>query len=242
MSCAPPHAHALIPLGSNVTAAKSCARGVLGGADRGGLGGIGLGATCPRRAGSGCATARHRSGRGFPALVRGPGALGRRITSPFVVALTKDQAADAGRVGLRSITSRCRRSSRPLTAVEPGAPLVWEGSPSNVAFFHPEGGRGRATDAAFADARTSSSAGFVINRVTAAAMEPARRDRRLQPRRGPLDDLHDPAGAPHGLPLPNWRGRWLKVPRKAAVPASSPAISAAALAWKSANLQRGWHW
>jgi carbon-monoxide dehydrogenase large subunit len=56
-------------------------------------------------------------------------------------------------------------------AVEPGAPLVWEGSPGNVAFFHSEGDAA-ATDAAFADAAHVVKRRFVINRVTAAAMEP----------------------------------------------------------------------
>ena len=55
--------------------------------------------------------------------------------------------------------------------MEPGAPLVWEESPSNVAFFHPEGDAA-ATDAAFADAAHVVKRRFVINRVTAAAMEP----------------------------------------------------------------------
>src|SRR5260370_2163057 len=56
-------------------------------------------------------------------------------------------------------------------AVELGAPLVWDAAPGNVAFFHPEGDAA-ATDAAFADAAHIVKRKFVINRVTAAAMEP----------------------------------------------------------------------
>src|SRR5712691_2337337 len=88
----------------------------------------------------------------------------------FVVALTKDQAADAAELiavdyePLPAIVSTA-------DAVKPGAPLVWDESPGNIVFFHPEG-NAAATDAAFAGAAHIVKHGFVINRVTAAAMEP----------------------------------------------------------------------
>ncbi len=88
----------------------------------------------------------------------------------FVVALTKDQAADAAELiqvdyePLPAIVSTAG-------AVEPGAPLVWDQAAGNVAFFHPEGDLA-ATDAAFADAAHVVRRRFVINRVTAASMEP----------------------------------------------------------------------
>src|SRR5205807_4530455 len=56
----------------------------------------------------------------------------------FVVAETRDQAADAAELiavdyePLPAIVSTA-------DAVEPGAPLVWDACPGNVAFFHPEG-------------------------------------------------------------------------------------------------------
>jgi aerobic carbon-monoxide dehydrogenase large subunit len=87
----------------------------------------------------------------------------------FVVALTKDQAADAAELiavdyePLPAIVSTAE-------AVESGA-RVWEGSPDNVAFFHTEGDAA-ATDAAFAGAAHVVRRRFVINRVTAASMEP----------------------------------------------------------------------
>ncbi len=87
----------------------------------------------------------------------------------FVVALTKDQAADAAELiavdyePLPAIVSTAG-------AVESGA-RVWEGSPDNVAFFHTEGDAA-ATDAAFAGAAHVVRRRFVINRVTAASMEP----------------------------------------------------------------------
>ncbi|MGH7031030.1 MAG: xanthine dehydrogenase family protein molybdopterin-binding subunit, partial [Stellaceae bacterium] len=88
----------------------------------------------------------------------------------FVVALTKDQAADAAELiaveyePLPAIVSTA-------AAVEPGAPAVWDENPGNVAFFHTEGDAA-ATEAAFARAAHVVRRRFVINRVTAASMEP----------------------------------------------------------------------
>jgi carbon-monoxide dehydrogenase large subunit len=66
-------------------------------------------------------------------------------------------------------------------AVEPGAPRVWDEAPDNVAFFHSEGDAAR-TEAALAGAAHVVRRRLVVNRVTAAAMEP----------RGAIGD-YDPA-------------------------------------------------
>ena len=72
---------------------------------------------------------------------------------------------------MRLNTSRCRRSSRPPDAIEPGAPRVWDESPDNISFVYLEGDKA-ATDAVFARAAHVVRHKFVINRVTAATMEP----------------------------------------------------------------------
>src|SRR5712672_4150626 len=161
-----PHAHARIR-SIDVTAAK-VAPGVLAvltGADWEASGWGDLPSPSGLRLRDGSPSYRPR----FPALVRDRVRwVGDYVA--FVVALTKDQAADAAELiavdyePLPAIVSTA-------DAVEPGAPLVWEGSPGNVAFFHPEGDAA-ATDAAFADAAHVVKRRFVINRVTAAAMEP----------------------------------------------------------------------
>ena len=56
-------------------------------------------------------------------------------------------------------------------AVKPGMPLVWDDCPNNIGFVQIEGNK-EATDAAFARAAHVVKHQFVINRVTAAAMEP----------------------------------------------------------------------
>ncbi len=56
-------------------------------------------------------------------------------------------------------------------AVNPGVPLVWDDCPNNIGFVQIEGNK-EATDAAFANAAHVIKHKFVINRVTAAAMEP----------------------------------------------------------------------
>ncbi|HTV44468.1 MAG TPA: xanthine dehydrogenase family protein molybdopterin-binding subunit [Stellaceae bacterium] len=88
----------------------------------------------------------------------------------FVVAATREQAIDAAELievdyePLPAIVSTAG-------AVEPGAPAVWDENPGNVAFFHTEGDAA-ATEAAFASAAHIVRRRFVINRVTAASMEP----------------------------------------------------------------------
>jgi len=56
-------------------------------------------------------------------------------------------------------------------AVTPGVPLVWDDCPNNIGFVQIEGDKA-ATDAAFAQAAHVVKHKFVINRVTAATMEP----------------------------------------------------------------------
>ncbi|MGB6755836.1 MAG: xanthine dehydrogenase family protein molybdopterin-binding subunit [Xanthobacteraceae bacterium] len=56
-------------------------------------------------------------------------------------------------------------------AVKPGVPLVWDDCANNIGFIQVEGNK-EATDAAFARATHVVKHDFVINRVTAAAMEP----------------------------------------------------------------------
>ncbi len=88
----------------------------------------------------------------------------------FVVAATREQAIDAAELiavdyePLPAIVSTAG-------AVAPDAPPVWAENPGNVAFFHTEGDAA-ATEAAFAGAAHVVRRRFVINRVTAASMEP----------------------------------------------------------------------
>jgi carbon-monoxide dehydrogenase large subunit len=88
----------------------------------------------------------------------------------FIVAETRHQAEDAAEAitvdyePLPSVVST-------EAAIEPGAPLVWEECPGNIAFFHTEGDAA-ATEAAIAGAAHVVRRRLVINRVTAASMEP----------------------------------------------------------------------
>ena len=88
----------------------------------------------------------------------------------FVVAETYYQAADAAEL--------IQVDYEPLPAIvstgdalKPGAPLVWDDCPNNIGFIQIVGNK-EATDAAFASAAHVVKHRFVINRVTAAAMEP----------------------------------------------------------------------
>jgi len=56
-------------------------------------------------------------------------------------------------------------------AIKAGAPLVWDDCADNIGFVHVEGNK-EATDAAFTRAAHVVKRRFVINRVTAATMEP----------------------------------------------------------------------
>jgi aerobic carbon-monoxide dehydrogenase large subunit len=88
----------------------------------------------------------------------------------FVVAETYYQAVDAAELietdyeALQPIVSTGE-------AVNPGVPLVWDDCPDNIGFIQVEGNK-EATDAAFAKAAHVVKHHFVINRVTAACMEP----------------------------------------------------------------------
>jgi carbon-monoxide dehydrogenase large subunit len=88
----------------------------------------------------------------------------------FIVAETLHQAQDAAELieidyePLPSVTSTAG-------ALDPAAPLVWDDRPDNVCFVHPEGNR-EAAEATLARADHVVKRRMVINRVTAAAMEP----------------------------------------------------------------------
>jgi carbon-monoxide dehydrogenase large subunit len=88
----------------------------------------------------------------------------------FVVAETRLQAMDAAELvaadyaPLPAVTSTAE-------APRPGAPRVWEDCPDNICFVA-EFGDKAAVDAAFAKAAHVVKQRFVINRVTAATMEP----------------------------------------------------------------------
>jgi carbon-monoxide dehydrogenase large subunit len=96
----------------------------------------------------------------------------------FVVAETTHQALDAAELiavdyePLPAAVSTAEASAA-------GAPPVWEGCPDNIGFVQLFGDKA-ATDAAFAKADRVVKHRFVINRVTAATMEP----------RGCLGDYH----------------------------------------------------
>ena len=88
----------------------------------------------------------------------------------FVVAETTAQAADAAEMievdyePLPAVVSTAK-------ATEPGVAKVWDGCADNICFVELLGDKA-ATDAAFAKAAHVVKHRFVINRVTAAAMEP----------------------------------------------------------------------
>src|SRR5271169_65466 len=161
-----PHAHARIrAIDTDAAKAAPGVLAVLTGADWEGSGWGDLPVPVGPKRRDGSALYRPR----FPALVKDRVRwVGDYVA--FVVALTKDQAADAAELimvdyePLPAIVSTA-------DAATPGASLVWEDCPNNVAFFHPEGDAA-AADAAFADAAHVVRRRFVINRVTAASMEP----------------------------------------------------------------------
>jgi len=100
----------------------------------------------------------------------------------FVVAETVAQALDAAELiavdyeALPSVTVTA-------DAPKPGSPRVWEDCPDNICFVELVGDKA-AADAAFARADHVVKHQFVINRVTAAAMEP----------RGAVGDYHAAEG------------------------------------------------
>ncbi len=112
----------------------------------------------------------------------------------FVVAETYQQAMDAAELievdyeVLPSITST-------EVASAAGAPLVWEDCTDNICFVQLDGDKA-ATDAAFARAHRVVRQRFVINRVTAASMEPRGSIGDYQRRRRALHALHHAAARP----------------------------------------------
>jgi aerobic carbon-monoxide dehydrogenase large subunit len=161
-----PHAHAKIR--SIDTAAAKAAPGVhtvLTGADwqASGFGDLPVPGGMKRRDGSPMYRPR------FPALVKDRVRwVGDYVA--FVIADTLAQAMDAAELievdyePLPAILSTA-------DAAKPGAPLVWDDCPNNICFNH-LGGDKEKTDAAFAAAPRVVRQTFVINRVTAATMEP----------------------------------------------------------------------
>ncbi|HEX9836889.1 MAG TPA: molybdopterin cofactor-binding domain-containing protein, partial [Alphaproteobacteria bacterium] len=104
-----------------------------------------------------------------PALAHGRAML---VGDPvaFVVAETVDLAKDAAEriaveyEALPSLIATDRVGAE-------GAPQLWEGCPSNETFFYPLGDK-PAVEAAFAKAHHVTRLRLVINRITAATMEP----------------------------------------------------------------------
>jgi carbon-monoxide dehydrogenase large subunit len=88
----------------------------------------------------------------------------------FVVAETYHQAADAAEL-IEVDYEELPAIIATADAVEPGAPLVWDDCPNNICFVQLDGDKA-ATDAAFARADHVVKQRIVINRVTAASMEP----------------------------------------------------------------------
>ncbi len=88
----------------------------------------------------------------------------------FVVAETVAQAMDAAeliKVDFKPLPAVTSTAAAP----KPGAPRVWDDCPDNICFVETIGDKA-ATDAAFARADHVVKHEFVINRVTAATMEP----------------------------------------------------------------------
>src|SRR5271169_6627986 len=161
-----PHAHARIrSIDATSAKAASGVLAVLTGADweASGWGDLPTASGNKRRDGSPAYRPR------FPALVKDRVRwVGDYVA--FVVAQSAHQAADAAELieveyePLPAIVSTA-------DAIEPGAPRVWEDCPDNISFVYLEGDKA-ATDAAFAGAAHVIRDRFVINRVTAATMEP----------------------------------------------------------------------
>src|SRR5216683_2136188 len=88
----------------------------------------------------------------------------------FVVAETKHQAADAAEL-IEVEYAPLPAAVSTAGAVLPGAPRVWEDCPDNICFVHEVGDKA-AVEAGFDRADHIVKRRMVINRVTAAAMEP----------------------------------------------------------------------
>ena len=88
----------------------------------------------------------------------------------FVVAETYYQAVDAAEM-IEVDYEPLPPIASTGDAIKAGVPLVWDDCPNNIGFIQVEGNK-EATDAAFAKAAHVVKHHFVINRVTAATMEP----------------------------------------------------------------------
>jgi carbon-monoxide dehydrogenase large subunit len=174
-----PHAHARIR-SIDTTAAKAVpgVLAVLTGADWESSGWGDLPSASGNRRRDGSLAYRPR----YPALIKDRVRwVGDHVA--FVVAETREEAADAAELiaveydPLPTIVSTAE-------ALEPDAPRVWDESPDNISFVYLEGDKTTA-DTAIARAAHVVRQKFVINRVTAATMEP----------RGCIGDYH--AAADH---------------------------------------------
>ncbi|HEX2150559.1 MAG TPA: molybdopterin cofactor-binding domain-containing protein, partial [Stellaceae bacterium] len=88
----------------------------------------------------------------------------------FIVAESREQAADAAElIAVEYEMLPAVVSSEAALALD--APRVWKDAPDNICFVHEVGDRA-AVEAAFARADRVVRRRFVVNRVTAAAMEP----------------------------------------------------------------------
>jgi aerobic carbon-monoxide dehydrogenase large subunit len=88
----------------------------------------------------------------------------------FVVAETRNQAIDAAEL-IEVEYEPLSAVASSEAAIAPGAALVWDDCPNNVCFVH-EVGDNAAVEAGFARADRIVRRRLVVNRVTAAAMEP----------------------------------------------------------------------
>ena len=88
----------------------------------------------------------------------------------FVIAENFYQAIDAAEL-IEVDYEPLPATTSTADATKPGAPLVWDDCANNIGFVHIDGNK-EATDAAFARAAHVVKGRFVINRVTAATMEP----------------------------------------------------------------------
>src|SRR5262249_61388085 len=88
----------------------------------------------------------------------------------FVVAENYYQAIDAAEL-IEVDYEPLPATASTAEATKSGAPLVWDDCPDNIGFVHVKGSK-EATDAAFGRAAHVVKRRFVINRVTAATMEP----------------------------------------------------------------------
>ncbi len=161
-----PHAHALIR-SMDITEARSMpgVLAILTGADwrASGFGDLPRSSRRVRRDGS----PLYRSP--YPALVTGRVRFVGDYVA-FVVAETRNQAMDAAErvvVDYEAMPANADTAA----AIAPGAPLVWDDCPDNICFVHVDGDI-EAVDRAFAEAEHVVERRFVINRVTAAPMEP----------------------------------------------------------------------